>query len=524
MNSIALLFPGQGAFYGGVLQDTRLFYPRVQQVLEQVEAVALARFGRSLTAAIWQSQSSAELLLKQDPALLQLAIFTVSVAAFEMLRAEGVTPGVLVGHSLGEIAALTCAGVFSLEQGADIVCDRVESLRDEAPQNGAMASISAPAQQVLGLINSWQAATLGSGAAAEPTAMDSAAIAIAVENHEGQTVVSGPRRAIDSFMALCASLGVSNQLLNAPYAFHHPDLAAAKANFARRLCAYPTAALQYPVYSPILCRYYQDGDNFGSLIAQHLVVPVKFSTAIRQLFHQGVNVLVEAGALNALSKIVIRILGPGKARVFPTLEQQDGELTGIRTIIHHLQQDIVMNTPKTNDVITADFEAYWNDRAPILMAQIKAEFLGFFTTEQTKRPAAPIPAVHSPAVHSPATHSPATHSPATHSPATTASVVHMVAPSKPAAAPEVLARPTLFSELVTIYAEAMEYPTEVFSETVELEAELGIDSVKQTEIIGRIRTQYQLPPMPANFRSGDFKTMGQIVDFVYSQQGLATPA
>ncbi len=80
-------------------------------------------------------------------------------------------------------------------------------------------------------------------------------------------------------------------------------------------------------------------------------------------------------------------------------------------------------------------------------------------------------------------------------------------------------RDKLFSELVTIYAQAMEYPEEVFKDEVELEAELGIDSVKQSEIIRRISAQYHLPPPPANFRAGDFKTMGQIVDFVFTHQG-----
>ena len=54
----------------------------------------------------------------------------------------------------------------------------------------------------------------------------------------------------------------------------------------------------------------------------------------------------------------------------------------------------------------------------------------------------------------------------------------------------------VFAELVAVYAEAMEYPPEVFTETVELEAELGIDSVKQTEIMGRLSDTYGLPKLP----------------------------
>src|SRR5262249_5280479 len=91
-----------------------------------------------------------------------------------------------------------------------------------------------------------------------------------------------------------------------------------------------------------------------------------------------------------------------------------------------------------------------------------------------------------------------------------------------AAAPA--SRAELFTELVAIYAEAMEYPPEVFTETVELEAELGIDSVKQTEIMGRIGELYALPRLPANVRISDFKTMGQVADIVFANQGKAALA
>ena len=79
-------------------------------------------------------------------------------------------------------------------------------------------------------------------------------------------------------------------------------------------------------------------------------------------------------------------------------------------------------------------------------------------------------------------------------------------------------REKLFKELVSIYAEAMEYPPEVFTEAVELEAELGIDSVKQTEIMGRVSHLYGLPRLPANVRIGDYKTMGQIAELVFTHQ------
>jgi acyl carrier protein len=65
-----------------------------------------------------------------------------------------------------------------------------------------------------------------------------------------------------------------------------------------------------------------------------------------------------------------------------------------------------------------------------------------------------------------------------------------------------------------MYAAALEYPEEVFTPDVELEADLGIDSVKQTELLARVSEQYGIPPKPADFRLSDYNTLGRVADFV----------
>ena len=68
-----------------------------------------------------------------------------------------------------------------------------------------------------------------------------------------------------------------------------------------------------------------------------------------------------------------------------------------------------------------------------------------------------------------------------------------------------------------MYAEALEYPTEVFTESVSLEADLGIDSVKQTELLARAADRYGLPEaQPEGFRLSDLDTMGKVVNYLWS--------
>ena len=93
-----------------------------------------------------------------------------------------------------------------------------------------------------------------------------------------------------------------------------------------------------------------------------------------------------------------------------------------------------------------------------------------------------------------------------------------------ASQPDAPSRAKLFEELVAFYAAALEYPPEIFSEEVELETELGIDSVKQTELLARISEKYSLPPRPAGFRLGDYPRFGQLVGFIFSRIPQPAPA
>jgi acyl carrier protein len=168
-----------------------------------------------------------------------------------------------------------------------------------------------------------------------------------------------------------------------------------------------------------------------------------------------------------------------------------------------------MNVPATFTAFP-DFEAFWAERSPFMIELIKSEFVSFLLQRHIQ--CAPVETTASPPLAQPA-------------PPLAQPAPPLAQPAPAEAAPATrIGRDRLFSELVGVYAEAMEYPSEVFTETVELEGELGIDSVKQTEILGRIRETYKLPRLPANVRISDFKTMGQIVDLVFANQGTAAGA
>lgn len=504
----AFLFPGQGAFYAGALRQLGREHTSVRLTLDLLDAVASERLGRSLTGALWRDDAGLDVWLREAPDLLQLGIYGASVGMFGVLREHGVTPDVLIGHSFGEIAALVCGGMYSIEQGARIVCDRIASLQAAAPADGMMAAIAAGADATRELID----------ASAVTHAVRN--VCVAVENHPSQTVVSGPRDALERFVAACAARGVTVQTLRSPYGFHHPDLAGAREQFAARLAAYRHGPLAIPVYSPILGRRYSGADDPGARLASHFVLPVRFADAIRAACADGIGRYVECGALSALARIVVRIAGPGTVRTFGGPSNATEESSVVTTITRYFQEDSIMKDDIRIGNAGSGFDAFWHARGPHIVDWLKGELRHAFDAASTAPVAAPTVAVSAPQAEPLVASAPRLAAVA--APTLTA-VPAPSAPHEPLAAakPAHVPRERLFTELVDIYAQAMEYPAEVFSETIELEAELGIDSVKQTEIIQRITARYALPPLPANFRSGDFKAMGQIVDFVYENQGKA---
>ncbi|KZB87998.1 acyltransferase domain-containing protein [Amycolatopsis regifaucium] len=87
------------------------------------------------------------------------------------------------------------------------------------------------------------------------------------------------------------------------------------------------------------------------------------------------------------------------------------------------------------------------------------------------------------------------------------------------AAGSVPARGEVFSRLRELYAEALEYPVEVLTEDAALEADLGVDSMRQTELLTKARQIFDLPAPAPGFRSTDLDTLAKVTDYVTGSRG-----
>lgn len=133
MGKIAFVFAGQGAQYSGMGQSLCEASPAAQAVFDTADKLRPGTSQQCFTAP------AEELSITENT---QPCLYCVDLAAAKALEEAGVSPDYVAGFSLGEIAALSFAGVFAPEQGFDFVCRRGKAMQAAGEANpGAMAAV-----------------------------------------------------------------------------------------------------------------------------------------------------------------------------------------------------------------------------------------------------------------------------------------------------------------------------------------------------------------------------------------------
>ncbi|MBQ1101154.1 acyltransferase domain-containing protein [Streptomyces sp. b94] len=431
---VAVLFPGQGAYLPGVLADRATHFSRATEVLETIDAVA-AEYGMEPISALVLERDAAPLddLLTKSVDRLDLAIYAVNAAGYEILTGLGLRADVLVGHSFGEFAALSASGVVSVADVARMACTRTQAFHRAAPADGGLLALDVPA---------WRAEHLVG-------LLDDPGLRLAIDNGPGQTVVSGPVASLRTVEGVAAGLGLRATRLRAGYAFHNPALHLAAEIFRDSTADVRLAEPRTAVYSPILGRHVQSVADAREVIARNMVAPVRFYDALLSLFRTGTTTFIEAGARQALTGLVKSSLPPA-ARALPLLPSRGG----MRNITSLLEE--------------AGLPVNWDPSS---------------ASPRPDEAAAPEPRQAPRAVEPPGQDT----------------------------------RPTLadlLTELADMYAQDLGFPVEMLTSDIDLEADLGVDSVKQLALFQRVLKQYGLaePPAERRVRATTLEKIAELVE------------
>ncbi len=302
---VAFVFPGQGSQWVGM--GTRLF------VESPTFAAAIRRCAQALAPHVdWNLEeiiagtASDEWTTRVD--MVQPALWAMFVALAEMWREAGVEPDVVVGHSQGEVAAATVAGILSYEDAALIVARRAAIIRRKAGK-GLMLAVD-----------------LDIAAARAALAGFEDSISVAVNNGPTSCVLSGDTEAVMTLKELLDAEEIFNRLVRVDYASHSHHMDEFKDELRAALESISPRAGRMPLFSTVQLRSLEGPEMDGGYWVQNLREPVLFADAMERLFQDGVTHVVEISSHTALVPALEQLaaLQADPPRVLSTMQRDHG--------------------------------------------------------------------------------------------------------------------------------------------------------------------------------------------------------
>lgn len=283
MSKIAFCFPGQGSLEVGMGRDI------AEAVPEAMEVFRIGTEASGLDLKHLCFESPLEDLV--DTEVQQPALVATSLAILAALRARGITPDFVVGHSVGEFAALASVEALGTADAIALVRERGLAMAEAARQHpGSMAAI-------LGLEDE----------AVENLCRKIIGVWPANYNCPGQIVVSGEDTAVEELCAEAESLGARRAIkLKVSGAFHSPLVARAADRLRPAIEHLKISEPIAPFMSTVTARI-EPAQRIGGLLIDQLTAPVRFTQAATALIKDGVSTFVEVGPGNVLSGLLKRI-------------------------------------------------------------------------------------------------------------------------------------------------------------------------------------------------------------------------
>ncbi len=269
---IGFVFSGQGPQWYAMGRELYADEPVYRAAIDACDSLLRPLCGWSLQAELASPEAASRLDQTQ---IAQPALFALQVALAALWKSWGVMPAAVVGHSVGEIAALHVAGVLDLEEAMRIVWQRGRTMQ-QATGLGRMASVRLNETEAHALI-----APYGDR------------LSIGAINAPRDVVLSGETEALTEVLATLVARGVDHRLLPVQYAFHSAQMARFQQPFVDALGAVRTAAPAIPIYATVTGARADDVRFDASYFGRNMRDTVRFSAAVRAMVADGCNVFVE---------------------------------------------------------------------------------------------------------------------------------------------------------------------------------------------------------------------------------------
>lgn len=279
----AFLFAGQGAQYPGMAAALYKGFPVFREHIQECERRFAAQPDGSIRAMLLGDDVSPSVDCIHETRHAQPALFTFEYALAKLWMSWGIRPSALIGHSIGELTAATIAGTFSLDDAVAVVAARGR-LMQAVTTPGRMAAITAPAEEILSLIEGYHD------------------LSLAAINSPRHCVISGAEPTVTVVAGQLREHGVEVKYLTTSHAFHSPLMADAAAAFRSVLAGIQLREPCLPIVSNLTGRIARRGElTTPEYWVRHLREPVRFAESVRTVAERGRHLFVEIGPSAALT-------------------------------------------------------------------------------------------------------------------------------------------------------------------------------------------------------------------------------